>query len=106
MILVLYLHRSSRLLSPASSMPVPFESPALTVLDALSLNVTMNNHRRGVTPASFEASAKLTSTFDVLSTNVDRQVACEKCCRAHTPMRHTSAREKRCALRIIIRVHL
>ena len=65
--------RSSRILGPASSQPVPFESPPLTVLDALSLNVTMNNHHQGLTPASFEASAKLKSAFNVLSTNFDRK---------------------------------
>jgi len=64
---------SSRILSPAASMPVPFNSPPLSVLDALNLPVTMNNHNQGVTPASFEASSALRSTFTVISTNVDRK---------------------------------
>ena len=43
----------ARCAAPAATMPVPFESPPLTILEALQLNVTMNNHNQGVTPASF-----------------------------------------------------
>lgn len=64
---------SSRLLAPAATMPVPFESPPLTILDALQLNVTMNNHNQGVTPASFDANAGLKGAFNVLATNFDRK---------------------------------
>ena len=34
--------------------------------------VTMNNHHFGVTPESFTSDYRLSSMFDVLSTNVDR----------------------------------
>jgi hypothetical protein len=34
--------------------------------------VTMNNHRFGVTPQSFASDLRLSSMFNVLSTNVDR----------------------------------
>lgn len=35
--------------------------------------VTMNNHMSGVTPAAFAGNARLTSMFNILSTNVDRK---------------------------------
>lgn len=43
------------------------------LLDALAtLPITMNSHHDGVTPADFAASSDLSSTFTILSTNVDR----------------------------------
>ncbi|KAL1515077.1 hypothetical protein AB1Y20_004141 [Prymnesium parvum] len=65
----------SRALADAALVPVlgTSDRPRLTVLDALSRkSVTMNNHRQGVTPDDFRASSKLTSTFEILSTNRDR----------------------------------
>lgn len=62
----------SALLSEAAAFPVQ-GARGLTVLDALAkLNLTMNNHVQGVSPAAFAASAPLTQAFSVLATNVDR----------------------------------
>ena len=63
----------SRILGPAASMPVAFRSPPLSIVEALALPITMNNHVQGVTPASFAASGGLTKNFKVLATNRDRQ---------------------------------
>lgn len=63
---------SSRILAPAASTPVAFAEHPRSILDALALPVTMNNHQQGVTPAAFAASDALTKTFSVLSTNADR----------------------------------
>mgnify|MGYP002631418548 CR=1 FL=1 len=65
---------TSRVLGPASKMPVPFESPPLSVLDALeTLPITMNNHHSGVTPAGFAGNDALSKSLKVLATNFDRK---------------------------------
>ena len=64
---------SSRILAAAASTPVAFAETPRSILDALGLPVTMNNHVQGVTPGAFAASAALSKTFTVLSTNSDRK---------------------------------
>jgi len=64
---------SSRILAPAAAIPVMFNTPPLSVLEALSLPVTMNNHEQGLTPDAFDTSEILRREFTVLSTNVDRK---------------------------------
>jgi len=64
---------TSRVLSPAATTPVPFEKPAMSVLDALkTLPITMNNHVEGLTPSAFASNERLSTMFHLLSTNADR----------------------------------
>lgn len=48
-------------------------APADIVKTLATLPVTMNNHHYGVAPADWNANRFLVETFNVLSTNVDRQ---------------------------------
>merc|ERR1712228_763244 len=64
---------TSRVLAAAAKTPVTFAEQPRSVLEALTLPVTMNNHVQGVTPSTFAASVALRKSFSVLSTNVDRQ---------------------------------
>ena len=65
--------RGRTILADALSMPVQGASPRMTVFEALgSLPLTLNNHHDAVSPADFAANARLSSAFEVLSTNVDR----------------------------------
>lgn len=58
---------SSRLLGADSA-------PPSVVKILAGENVTLNNHKMGVTPDAFAGNSNLTSTLSILSTNRDRRV--------------------------------
>ena len=65
--------RSSRLLEPATTLPIPFTQPITTLFEAMSSRaLTFNSHHMGVSPANFERST-LKDMFQVLATNVDER---------------------------------
>ena len=59
-------------LSNHGTLPYPCHPALLTPHQPYITAVAMNNHHFGVTPDSFASDYRLSSTFNVLSTNVDR----------------------------------
>lgn len=59
-------------LSNHGTLPYTLHPALLTPHEPCVTAVTMNNHHFGVTPDSFASDYRLSSTFNVLSTNLDR----------------------------------